>query len=338
MTSDEDLSEDDSEISESEIDENVDKVYQQLRKGDLKVKLSETSFRCPFCLGKKKQDYKFKDLQQHASGVGASNKSKLKEKSNHLALARFLMCDLTNGETLKLPKQEQAPNRVPVNEEKYVFPWMGILVISHTIATDPKFVGQNIINEKDYSQFNPQKVIDLYEDEIYIGESIVYFREDWSGFHDARNFARWFEEKHSGKKEWQKQRHQGISMYGWLASADDYEASSPLGDHLRKHGVLKTVSEIDQEHTQEKERRVADLVYEYDKRSMDLKKLQSKYQITTVSLKTMLRQKDIWNQMYNEGIHDLMLFWLWICNSWPGCCFLASVSFHMCFIVSKLAC
>ncbi|KAJ1410048.1 Zinc finger-XS domain [Sesbania bispinosa] len=63
-------SEEESDISESEIVDYSEKPYEQLRAGKYKVKSLNGTLRCPFCAGKKKQDYKYKDLLQHASGVG----------------------------------------------------------------------------------------------------------------------------------------------------------------------------------------------------------------------------------------------------------------------------
>ncbi|KAL5160456.1 Factor of DNA methylation 1 [Glycine soja] len=63
-------SEEDSDISESEIEEYAEKPYEQLRAGKYKVKNLNGTLRCPYCAGKKKQEFKYKDLLQHASGVG----------------------------------------------------------------------------------------------------------------------------------------------------------------------------------------------------------------------------------------------------------------------------
>ncbi|KAJ0076446.1 hypothetical protein Patl1_34715 [Pistacia atlantica] len=118
-----------SAISDSEINEYIEKPYEELRAGKYKVRVSST-FRCPFCAGKKKQVYKYKDLLQHASGVGKGSANRnAKQKANHLALAKYLEIDLA-GET----DQTQASvvskpvNRTPEQEDTYVWPWMGIIV------------------------------------------------------------------------------------------------------------------------------------------------------------------------------------------------------------------
>ncbi|GJY90060.1 factor of DNA methylation 1-like protein [Tanacetum coccineum] len=58
-----------SDFSDSEILEKKDKPLQQQRNGTLKVKYPGGILRCPFCKGKKKQNFKYKDLHQYALGI-----------------------------------------------------------------------------------------------------------------------------------------------------------------------------------------------------------------------------------------------------------------------------
>ena len=62
-------SDEESDISE---DDYKEKSYNELKAGKYKVKNPNATFRCPFCEGKKKkkQAYQFKELLQHASGIG----------------------------------------------------------------------------------------------------------------------------------------------------------------------------------------------------------------------------------------------------------------------------
>lgn len=49
----------------------------------------------PFCPGKKKQQYKYRDLLQHVFGVGTGAAwRKAKAKAQHLALANYLTFEL----------------------------------------------------------------------------------------------------------------------------------------------------------------------------------------------------------------------------------------------------
>lgn len=92
-----------SEISDSEIFGYKDKPYGLLKSGQLKVHGPRGSLRCPFCAGRKKQEYKYKDLFQHASGTakGSSNRT-AKQKANHLALAQYLENDRSDSKTISI--------------------------------------------------------------------------------------------------------------------------------------------------------------------------------------------------------------------------------------------
>lgn len=61
-------SDEESGISDSEIEIYAEKPYVGLQTGTYKVMTIKGTLRCPFCAGKKKQDYALKDLHQHASG------------------------------------------------------------------------------------------------------------------------------------------------------------------------------------------------------------------------------------------------------------------------------
>ncbi|KAI9156581.1 hypothetical protein LWI28_008975 [Acer negundo] len=117
-------SDEESDFSDSVIIEYAEKPYEDLKAGKHKVKVNGT-LRCPFCSGKKKQDYKFKDLLQHASGVGkgSSNRS-AKQKANHFALAKYLENDLASevdpSQVLHLPQPPQPVKKTPEQEELYV--------------------------------------------------------------------------------------------------------------------------------------------------------------------------------------------------------------------------
>ncbi|KAF3775508.1 hypothetical protein EJ110_NYTH50244 [Nymphaea thermarum] len=86
-------SDDYSDLSEGEIEERVDKLYEELKEKNVFTKNSDGFLRCPYYLRRKKQDYRYKDLLHHEKGVGNSTK-RLKETARHRALAKFLQLDL----------------------------------------------------------------------------------------------------------------------------------------------------------------------------------------------------------------------------------------------------
>jgi len=84
-------SDEETDISESELDDYISKVYKKLKKGEYRIKASTNHFKCPFCAAKKKQEYLYEDLFQHARGMGKSYRSvNLRQKGNHLALVDYL--------------------------------------------------------------------------------------------------------------------------------------------------------------------------------------------------------------------------------------------------------
>ncbi|RLN39257.1 hypothetical protein C2845_PM01G35770 [Panicum miliaceum] len=151
----------------------------------MKVKYGKEAFRCPFCPGKKKQDYKPKELLQHASDVGSALKRKAKERAAHLALAMYLERDLasSSGNSLQLAA---VPKNLKNEQDKCVWPWMGILV-----NLPPGLTGGDRLS-KQYSQFRPLEVAILGNPEDQILCAIVKFATDWSGFDDALAFETHF--------------------------------------------------------------------------------------------------------------------------------------------------
>ncbi|KAF3943179.1 hypothetical protein CMV_030234 [Castanea mollissima] len=270
-----DYSSEESDISESEINDYIDKPYEELTAGKFKVKGLNGNLRCPFCAGKKKQDYKYKDLLQHASGVGkgSANRS-AKQKANHLALAKYLETDLA-GEV----DQTQRP------------------VLPQPVAPLPKL---------DDLRFQPVEIVVFPDEKDLMGQAIVKFSNDWRGFMNCAEFEKLFEIEHRGKKEWNAQKtNLGSNCYGWCARADDYDAEGPIGDFLRNKGQLRTVSDIDREAAQSRNNVVADLANEIDITNENLNELQYKYNEKTMSLSRMLEEKDRLHYAFEEETRKL---------------------------------
>ncbi|KAF7815031.1 factor of DNA methylation 1-like [Senna tora] len=281
--------EEESDISESEIDAYKEKPYEQLKAGSYKVKSLNGSFRCPFCAGKKKQDYKYKDLLQHASGVGkgSANRS-AKQKANHLALAKYLECDLTDeAESSQRPALPQPGNLLAQEDDLYVWPWTGIIVnIQDEALCDSRYwlkeltkckpLDVHIINEHDQS-----------------AQAVVEFSDDWNGFLNAKEFEKSFETKHCGKKDWSLQNLQpGSKIYGWIAGEDDCGCPGSLGRYLSRKGRLRTVSDIVHETCESRNSVVATLANEIDMTNENINKMQCKYNEENMSLSRMLEEKD----------------------------------------------
>jgi LmbE family N-acetylglucosaminyl deacetylase len=293
-------SEEESEISDSEIDEYKEKIYAQLRARKLKVQYGEKTFRCPFCLGKKKQDYNGKDLLQHASGIGAAPKRKARVRAAHLALAEFVKNDLGSSlePSLQLAIVECKPPTK--EEEKYVWPWTGILV---NVPTDLK-CATSVQECEDrlraqLSRFRPCRVIVKFDSNGQIDHSVIKFAEDWTGLQDALAFEKHFIVEKYSKTDWNKMSCRKDDLYGWLAKSDDYNSPGTIGEHLRNIGVLKRISEQEREGT---DRRVAHYTRQMEEKNEHLRELELKNNQNAMKLDRVMKDKDRLVEEHNESM------------------------------------
>ncbi|WOL15000.1 factor of DNA methylation 5-like [Canna indica] len=300
-----DHSSSESEISDSDILEFEEKIYNRIREGHYKVSVSDNTYRCPFCVGKKKQDYNFKDLLQHTTGIGASNR-KPKVKAMHRALAKYLSTDVAgSANSMQLVAVNSNPS-TSKRDEQFVWPWMGVIVNVPTELRNGQYVGEsgNRLKEQ-LSRFNPLKVHALWNFRGHTGNAIVDFAKDWSGFKDAMAFQNHFETEHYGKKDWLERRHRGSDIYGWIAKANDYTSNGTIGDHLRKNGDLKTVGDLTNEESRKTDRLVATLANQIEVKNKHLQELECKYTETTLSLDRMMDERDTLLHAYNEEIQKM---------------------------------
>ncbi|KAI3900617.1 hypothetical protein MKW92_006732, partial [Papaver armeniacum] len=106
-------SDEDSDISESEIDDYGDKEYELMKNGKHKVKLREY--------------YLYKDIMQHATGIASSHSKSAKHKANHLALSKYLETELAPVVVQAQPEAEADPPAERNRDELFVYPWMGVV-------------------------------------------------------------------------------------------------------------------------------------------------------------------------------------------------------------------
>ena len=102
----------------------VNKFYKELKKGSHNVKTSDETFACPYCPGRK-QDYVYREILEHASGVGQSSSQKrsVKEKATHLALVKYLKKDLKikNVDCPSKPADKGDPHLYEATKTKFLF-------------------------------------------------------------------------------------------------------------------------------------------------------------------------------------------------------------------------
>ncbi|KAK2378456.1 protein INVOLVED IN DE NOVO [Trifolium repens] len=289
-------SEEESDISESEIKEYSEKPYKLLKDGNYKVKNFNGTLRCPYCAGKKKQEFKYKDLLQHASGVGKGSATRsAKQKANHLALAKYLETDLINeADQIPQPALIQPVNQPAQPVENYVWPWTGIIVNIKSNLQDSAYW------LKEFSKYKPLNFhIFLVDGEA---QAVIDFNNDWNGFMNASEFEKSFETKHHGKKDWNSMHFQASSeIYGWVAREDDYNCGGPIGEYLRNKGRLRTISDIVQEASESRNSIVENLANEIDITNENLNKMQYTYNEKTMSLSRMLEEKD---KLHNAFVEE----------------------------------
>ncbi|KAJ4825495.1 hypothetical protein Tsubulata_047167, partial [Turnera subulata] len=140
------------------------------------------------------------------------------------------------------------------NDDFVVWPVKGIAVNLQTMAAeDGSFVGESGSKFRDVliaRGFNPTGV-HVFGDS---GCAVVDFTKDWSGFADALSFEYACKEDNHGKKEWFAELGEKSGIYCWIARADDYTSDNVVGEHLRKIGDLKKISDKVIEERQRKEK------------------------------------------------------------------------------------
>ncbi|KAI3843497.1 hypothetical protein MKW92_030767, partial [Papaver armeniacum] len=298
-------SDEDSEISESEIDDYGDKEYELMKNGKRKVKFAENIFRCPFCQGKKKLDYLYKDIKQHAVGIASSHSKSAKHRANHLALSKHLETELAPLVVQAQPEVEVDQNR----DELFVYPWVGVVANLPTESNDGKYAGisRSQLKEQFTRQgFNPVKVQPLWnKHSAHSGSALVIFNKGLPGFHNTILYGRvekFFEADHHGKKDWCAKKHRGTSLYGWVAREDDFDGGSIVAEQLEKIGNLKTAADIVSEEERKTNQLVSKLANDIEVKSMKMEEIECKYNETNLSLSNLVSQNDKLHQKYNDEL------------------------------------
>ncbi|XWS74963.1 hypothetical protein CRYUN_Cryun01aG0043900 [Craigia yunnanensis] len=303
----------DSDISESEMEEYEDKSYDKLKNGKHTIKVSEETYTCPYCPKKKKRNYLYKELLQHASSVGnsISGKRSAREKANHLGLVKYLEKDLMAVGSSSKPAAQEDPLSGCDHDEKIVWPWTGIVVNIRTRRSeDGRSVGESgskLRDELIRRGFNPIRVQPLWNYRGHSGTAVVEFRKDWPGLHNALSFEKAYEADHHGKKDWGANNDVKYGLYAWVARAADYKSNSIIGEHLRKTSDLKTISEMMEEEARKQDRLVSNLTNIIETKNKHIKEMEARCSETSKSLEVLMEEKDNLLQAYNEEIKKIQL-------------------------------
>lgn len=302
------------DVSQSEMDNCEDKSYEELKNGNHQVKISDETFTCPYCPTKKrKRDYVYQDLLQHATGVGKSlsEKRTAKEKADHLALVKYLEKDLAAAGSSSKPAGKTENLSSCSQNDKFVWPWTGIAVNLPTRrAEDGRFVGESGSKFRDELKsrgFNPTRVHPLWNFRGHSGTAVVEFNKDWPGLHNAISFEKAYEADQQGKKEWFASSGEKSGIYCWVARADDYNSNNIIGEHLRKIGDVRTISDLIEEEARKQDKLVFNLTNVIETKNRYLKEMELRCSETSASLNKLVQEKEKLLHAYNEGVFFIPL-------------------------------
>ncbi|KAI3470743.1 hypothetical protein Pfo_027406 [Paulownia fortunei] len=287
----------DTDASDSETEEYEEKTYEELKNGKHQVKISDIAYTCAFCPKKRKRDFQYKELLQHASAIGScsSQKRTARDKANHLALAKYLESDIAAVDAgPSKPSAEVDAFADHDHGEMFVWPWIGIVVNIPTDFKDGRYVGESGSKLRDQLArrgFNPTRVRPLWNYQGHSGTAIVEFHKDWSGFTNAMN--------------WLAKNDIKSDLYAWVARADDYNSNNIVGENLRKIGDLRTISDIMEEEARKTNKLVGNLTNVIEAKKMHLLEMESKFEETESSLRQLIMEKDNLHQAYNEEIKKI---------------------------------
>ncbi|CAM0911248.1 unnamed protein product [Alopecurus aequalis] len=278
-------------------------MYMDLKSGKFVARLGTDRFRCPFCPGKKKQDYRYNELLQHAIGVGASNRA-AKVKAKHQALASLLKTDHADAAGLLPVRQAEAlinPPKPVQDQELYVWPWMGILA---NVPQDQTEKDGAIVMEQ-LDRFKPLRCDAVHSSNGYTGFVVLRFEKDWIGFKDALAFHNYYKSVHLGKMDWNEASRRGKYVFGWLAKEEDYSSDDPVGRFLSESGELKTVSELQLELSRKTESLITSLTNQISAKSQYLQELECKCNQINLALQSAMQDRDSLDQRYNDEMRRM---------------------------------
>ncbi|TYH14224.1 hypothetical protein ES288_A06G203200v1, partial [Gossypium darwinii] len=238
-------------------------------------------------------------------------KKKTTSESQSPSFGEVFGTDLVPVVSSSKPVVEEDPPSGCDHDEKIVWPCTGIVVnIPTKRSADGRSVGESgskLRDELIRRGFNPVRVHPLWNFRGHSGTAVVEFRKGWPGLHNALSFEKAYEADHHGKKDWGANDDVKHGLYAWVARADDYTASGIIGDHLRKIGDLKTISELMEEEARKQDRLVSNLTNIIETKTKHIKELEAICSETSKSLEVLMEEKENLLQAYNEEIKKIQL-------------------------------
>ncbi|KAG0590523.1 hypothetical protein KC19_1G105900 [Ceratodon purpureus] len=247
---------DSDDYDSDEVSEAFEDAWKGLQNGEIRCLNPDETFRCPFSPGRKKQDYKYSEIFQHAVGVSKGKRGPV-AAGKHRALKKYLAEDMKDRAQPQANRvihlQQEIPRRYD-SDDKRVRPWMGILQnIDNQTKTAAGFrigAGGADIKER-LKAFNPETVKVMYDIRGHLGVAVIGFRNSMDGFKDAEAFETSFYYNKRGRRDFERDypHNCGAHLYGWMATKKDVDGVNKgshrlLVEHLKQNGDLKSLPEI----------------------------------------------------------------------------------------------
>ncbi|XP_076900954.1 protein INVOLVED IN DE NOVO 2-like isoform X2 [Bidens hawaiensis] len=291
----------DTSTMDPDFEEYKHKYYKQLRETRFKDKLSKKTVKCPICPDSR--DYSYRDLLRHANRIVHESKSAtFKEKARHVGLTEYMeMNSPTQINRLESPSKINSKQNV--NDDLLVWPWMAVVANLPVEIKNGKYVGDTARKLKDEwvkQSYHPDKVHPLWNWKGFSGLAVVGFGKNWDGFGHMMVFVKAIEVNKHGRKDWfDSERCEDDKLYAWIATDEDYKSHGLVGDYLRKHGDLKTVSDVQDEEKVKNSKLVMGLktlIEEKGKKSEEIMREISK---TEMEMATAIKEKELITENYN---------------------------------------
>ncbi|KAK7260563.1 hypothetical protein RIF29_26712 [Crotalaria pallida] len=278
--------------SESRLfDEYKDRYYKDLKRNYYKIRISDSSYQCPFCLGK--VDYPLSEISEHAlRHASGSLKNGIRHVAKHSALYSYIKRYLNvrdKSEDLgpEVPRKRHTlepsvscttikSEPTAAKEQLFVWPWKGVVA---NIATQ------------------------LDENGRHVGESGKKLKDDFisKGFNPLKVQPLWnFKAKHCSRRDYYGSRQPGDKLYGWVARENDYHMRSLVGDNLRRTGDLKTISMIEAQDERKTKNLLSGLEDTLTKKKEELEQVQTKYDEINLSWSRVIHQQEEMIKSFNE--------------------------------------
>ncbi|KAI3514138.1 hypothetical protein L1887_12457 [Cichorium endivia] len=286
--------------------------YKELKDGHVKVNFSEKILKCPYCPESREYTYR-DDLCRHASRIAKESRSStLKEKAKHMGLMEFLERD--SDTKIKTPestsktkitdlKENNDKSRHKNKEDPVVWPWMAVVANIPVRCIDGRYTGDSGKKLKDEwikQGYNPVKVHPLWSWRGHSGFAIVEFGKEWSGFGYAMMFVKAFEVNRHGRKDWYGGKSsKDDNLYAWIARDEDYNSNGLVGDYLRKHGDLKTVTEKQKEDELKNSKLVMGLKTMLEEKNKKSEEIQCEISKTDHHMASVIKQKEMMIEDFN---------------------------------------